>query len=85
MTLTVSSSFPDLLIAVNASGTVFVWDLPSRALRFEWPLVFRFTHRSKDLVVKDVFCEAETALLQLKNRLLMTLHLPDFSTLSVSL
>ena len=68
--LTVSFSHPDLLIAVNA-----------RALRFEWPQAFRFTYRSKDLGVRDVFCEAETALLQLRNRLLMTMHLPDFGTL----
>ena len=79
--LTVSFSHPDLLIAVDANGAVFVWDVPARALRFEWPQTFRFTYRSKDLGVRDGFCEAETALLQLRNRLLMTMHLPDFGTL----
>ena len=85
VTLTVSPSFPNLLIAVNENGTVFVWDIPSHTLRYEWPLVFRLTARSKGLVVKDVFCEADTALLQVKNRVLMTMHLPDFGTFFSSL
>ena len=78
--VTVSSAFPNLLLAVSSTGALYVWDVESKKLLFESSSLSVVMRRSKDLEVRSVVCEAPIALLLLRRKMVKCLQLTDFST-----
>lgn len=77
--VTVSSAFPNLLLAVSSTGALYVWDVESKKLLFEYSCSRTVRRRSKDLEVRSVVCEAQIALL-LRRKTVKSLQLADFCT-----